>query len=1177
MAKAKGVRDGITIERTMHSLRDPQTGKMTALIAGGGEKEVSSTILYLPSPSLVGSKTDLNGRKNNNLCHHQHKPTLLKVIRSQAGAAAVALTSEDVPDEFSFSSSSSYIDVDSSAECASGSSVISFYMMTSASVDDEKSSVNNDLEENSNWTLTKKHQLDGIVPPPLSSLTITPDETKHQQHLPHPHHHFEDKLLDVAPFLLVNRTKFNFSFSQSGCPVRCVVKPSSSTPSLTSSSSSSLLAHKRYLSQAPTLNLVAEDLPAGSVAPFSWYEPEVGTGSVIRSGVDSNNSSRIGVDSGGGGGRFLDLNYRFSDNDVTNGDATNGGAMNEGTHAEENEEKDVFLGRFDISSPGVTLLKEGSSVSSSFFRRLTHTVPNVDLVLQVLIVPREGQHDFVRIVCLQSASQPVGLPFASDTSLLTLSSSSLSSSLLSSSTSPPAVLQSSDKNIDSSLLSRSELSSSSSSHLLSSFSTNISEAEALIALLGRGGGRGSSSLSSTSLQNHVQSGKNAGNTYQSQQNSSPSLIVATAANPINAVLGRHARLHLRLSSVIINIVNSSQSGQATLTIKEKAEGSNRRAKIDNNQTLVDNPSSSESRIQGLLTSSSSLDYHLSSTTSILRQSSSHDIAALIPAHHVAGVHVMTLFISGIDLTATDEGFVIATATNNSSFDLKRQENRRSAMTTSAFILGSIFSPNFSTSENSIPAPMHPVSRSLTLSVAKISVYRPSSASPHVYKEVIFIKSNHKHILSNQDANNQEDAQNEDSLTSSDEISSSASFSSSYPAMSSNSDRDYHHHNNQKQLQHFFTLSLTQSPFCIKVPGGAAVVAVDPFSWRNLGFASTQVNIDIQPGGPQQPLCLCLTLDTELVESLLTFVSAAQRIVKTRTLHDHHLYHHYAVDIKDTSLLLHATRIKDEEVKVEEEEIDEERKKKETNSDDVTSSSLFRSQHRRQHQSTVSLVGGNPSSPSFSTSRATRGISVHHLRSSFIKRKTRGPLLSSPSSTLFSAATNIDIIAKTRRRGLKEGRRKLKQAPIFQSELELNASNLPPFISRLSVTQGFTVQVAWEGSSVSDSSKNVHDHRHRLFSPQYSEFLSMLRHIPSISSLEPLSIAIPTVSVEDTAVALPGKKSLIDVFVDALLPRLALQQFLSPWRLASLLRFAFTMWRGGGAGEVANHDEGVGGE
>ncbi len=57
----------------------------------------------------------------------------------------------------------------------------------------------------------------------------------------------------------------------------------------------------------------------------------------------------------------------------------------------------------------------------------------------------------------------------------------------------------------------------------------------------------------------------------------------------------------------------------------------------------------------------------------------------------------------------------------------------------------------------------------------------------------------------------------------------------------------------------------------------------------------------------------------------------------------------------------------------------------------------------------------------------------------------------------------------------------------------------------------------------------------------------------------MSISVPSVSVSDTALSLPGKKSLLEKIIDAIVPRIVLQQLFSPWRLPGLIQLAFRMW------------------
>jgi hypothetical protein len=219
-----------------------------------------------------------------------------------------------------------------------------------------------------------------------------------------------------------------------------------------------------------------------------------------------------------------------------------------------------------------------------------------------------------------------------------------------------------------------------------------------------------------------------------------------------------------------------------------------------------------------------------------------------------------------------------------------------------------------------------------------------------------------------------------------------------------------------------------------------------------------------------------------------------------------------------------------------------------------------------------------------------GISVHSLRSAVGKQKSNherydhhqpqslfSPFVSSSSSAASSSTSNN--ATRKRKTTSMTLKRRISRAPALKSEFESITSYLPPFISRLSLTQGFILQVTWEGrqKATTHKSSNKIDNNHlyhdidcldcrrRLFAPQYAAFLSILRQVPSTSTTDPLSIAIPKVSISDTAVSLPGNKSLFDVFIDTLIPRLALQQLFSPWRLASLLQFGFAMWRGGGGG------------
>jgi hypothetical protein len=517
---------------------------------------------------------------------------------------------------------------------------------------------------------------------------------------------------------------------------------------------------------------------------------------------------------------------------------------------------------------------------------------------------------------------------------------------------------------------------------------------------------------------------------------------------------------------------------------------------------------------------------------------------------------MSLFISGIDLTATDEGFVpIAASLRNGLETQSRKETRQSSMT-SANVFSSIFSSSFPSgrTESTIPAPLHPVSRSLTLQIGKISVYRPSSASPHIYKEVIYMKDHSKLSVN---LNQQQDDPERESISL--ETSSSSSLPSLLPFSSlpttSSSGSPNEDLNLQQQLQHFFILSVTQTPFRIKVPGDAAVVAVDPFSWRYLGFATTQVNVDIQPGRPTRPLCICLSLDLELMESLFKYITVAERMIKNRQHHLQQQSFNFKEDIDDIDFFPLLVR-----------EVSEPHKQNES------SSSLHKD------------VG---------LSRSV-GISVHSLRSSVGKQNCNherynhhqpqslfSPFFSS-SSSASSSSTSIIATRKTTSMTLK---RRISRAPALKSEFESNTSYLSPFISRLSLTQGFILEVTWEGRQKATTHKSSNkidknhlyhdidclDCRRRLFAPQYAAFLRLLRQVPSTSTTDPLSIAIPTVCVSDTAVSLPGNKSLFDVFIDTLIPRLALQQLFSPWRLASLLQFGFTMWRGEGGGGIDSKD------
>jgi hypothetical protein len=974
-AKARGILEGVSIERTI-STPSKKSQKMSCAIL---------SLPLLPCQELV-----------------QTPSTFLRVIRRHLGSLdAVCSKEEDVRDSSSFNSYSINIEnvsKDENVDENSGTSLISFYPL---------------INEN------KRRDMFDI-----------------QESQPDVIHSYLNQWssLDICPYILINRTRYNFAFTQSGCPRRlCPTLPMSAAASIaqqrTSDSNDKLLS---FLSEATKIDSTPESLSAGSVLPFAWYEPELGSN---------------------GGAHLLELYSRVSSDDSVRHYTSSPSSPSNSIIDDSKHSQDFLLGRFDISTPGVTLLREGHAAS---FGRQT-PVPEVDIVLQILAVPR-GQ-DLVRIVCIQTASQPVGVPFFD----FTRSSQSIHTSLT------PTRLDHDQSSLYSSPAAAKAASSS--------FSSTISDAETFFTRLGK--------APVSKSPNHI----------------GPNHQPLLAANPLNAFLGRHARLRVRLSNVIINLVDSSymnpvEKGGSYDVMKGLANEKNIALSIHQPSIGLSN------------------GFHRLSNT---------EIAALIPANHIAGSHVLSLFIAGVDLTATDEGFV-----DNHSYSVPNQESpvARPFSWRATHLLKK--------KSSAVPDPLLSIFRSLTLSLDKLSIYRPLSASPHVYKEVVFSGQveGSGSLSSLSDANTID----KDELSSSSSLSSISSSSTTTAPLSMLSSTDM-----QPQ---FLTFSLTQSPFRIKVPGDAAVVAVDPFSWRNLGFATSQIVIDIQPGQPKRPMCMFLSLDIELAEAFLKYVTVSQRII-------HH--QQFFIDTKEESVM---------ETRQQTISLSSDRGKIVKSSE--TFSGLFRLQSNTQRSFSLGTVSSSKAvsfnHPFLRSSSSVHRSTIYNKDSSNIHRSVHF-LRSSRKMQLSNVSTSNVSYSIEQLKRISSSTVPL----LFQREVDWSLP-LAPFISHLCLSRGFVLQISWQGDLTTDPidsnvtstgiwSKQLGEEQ--VLPIHFSNFINLLHRVPTIS--EPVSISVPSVSVSDTALSLPGKKSLLEKIIDAIVPRIVLQQLFSPWRLPGLIQLAFRMW------------------
>ena len=313
-------------------------------------------------------------------------------------------------------------------------------------------------------------------------------------------------------------------------------------------------------------------------------------------------------------------------------------------------------------------------------------------------------------------------------------------------------------------------------------------------------------------------------------------------------------------------------------------------------------------------------------------------------------------------------------------------------------------------------------------------------------------------------------------------------------------------------------------------GDAAVVAVDPFSWRNLGFATSQIVIDIQPGQPKRPMCMFLSLDIELAEAFLKYVTVSQKII-------HH--QQYLIDTNEKSVMETLQQTislsSDQGIKSSE-----------------TFSGLFRLQSNTQR------------SFSLGTASSTKAVSFYHpfLRSS--SSVYRSTIFNKDSSKIhrsvhFLRSSRKLQLSNVSTRNVSYPIEQVKRLPssavplLFQREVDWSLP-LAPFISHLCLSRGFVIQISWQGEKKIDSNMTREEQRLPI---HFSNFINLLHRVPTIS--EPVSISVPSVSVSDAAVSLPGKKSLLEKIIDAMVPRIVLQQLFSPFMLPGLIQLAFRVW------------------
>ena len=485
------------------------------------------------------------------------------------------------------------------------------------------------------------------------------------------------------------------------------------------------------------------------------------------------------------------------------------------------------------------------------------------------------------------------------------------------------------------------------------------------------------------------------------------------SSPIEAILGRHARVRVRLARLVINLVESTPDGLHSST------------------------------------SADSFSAPPPSGRAGLGEEGAYS-AQEFPLCNVGGAHILSVTFDGVSLLATDKGSV-RTAPNEAAVGLR-------------------------------------ISRCFRVAVAGIVAHRSSPDSPHIYKAVL--RSASPEGAGGDNASEKR-----------------AAFSA-------------------------MEVLVSESPFVIRMPDAASSVAVDPFEWRNLGYAATHVRVAaaVQVAGTSDSAIalqvrsrrrppIIVSLDADTIAALLQFAASSNVLAERcrsggSTAASARLCNGPAAG--SGIIARHSCT--------------------HTN---VFVDAAIGAALPRPGRACKSLLATGP--------HQRQCVSGLLLRSGGLRYGALPPVLLMPSRLALGGAGPAGVAASRQSW-------KISVPAAVLHDPSSGASAL--HISSLTLERSFAVLASWQaqGSAAGAGTQGADDAALGAVSGPARRILAFLRRLPNIASQEkPLRLSVPSFRVADVVVGVSASPSFAAALVRAALPRALALQLLRAWELPAVLR------------------------